>query len=133
MNGLVAEHAVTRSVRDSAGLLDATAGPDIGDPYYPPRQKRPFLQKVGADPGKLRIAFTTNSPSGVPIHTDCVRAVQAAAELCSELGHGVNEAAPTVNAELLVNSFTIVWSVGCAWVMGGRRVLNAPEAHSGSI
>jgi len=47
MNGLVAEHAVTRSVRDSAALLDATAGADVGDPYYAPRPARPFLQEVG--------------------------------------------------------------------------------------
>ena len=123
MNGLVAEHAVTRSVRDSAGLLDATAGPDIGDPYYSPPPVRPFLQEVGADPGKLRIAFTTTAPNGVPIHADCVRAVHAAAELCSELGHAVNEAAPTADAELLANSFTVVWSVGCASIVEGAALL----------
>src|SRR5207244_9848782 len=54
--GLVAEHAVTRTVRDSAALLDATAGPDLGDPYWAPPPSRPFLDEVGADPGKLRIA-----------------------------------------------------------------------------
>jgi len=120
MNGLVAEHAVTRSVRDSAALLDATAGLAIGDPYYPPPPTRPFLQEVGADPGKLRIAFTTKAVSGVPVHADCVRAVHRAAELCSELGHAVDEAAPSLrDAELLAKSFAVVWLVGCAVVVDG--------------
>src|SRR5207249_7850882 len=54
MNGLVVEHAVTLTVRDSAALLDATAGPDLGDPYWAPQPARPFGKEVGADPGPLR-------------------------------------------------------------------------------
>ena len=57
-SGLVVRHAVTRSVRDSAALLDATEGPDLGDPYWAPPKARPFLEEVGADPGRLRIAFS---------------------------------------------------------------------------
>ena len=53
--GGAAEHALTRSVRDSAALLDATSGPDVGDPYWAPPPARPFLDEVGADPGRLRI------------------------------------------------------------------------------
>ncbi len=114
MNGLVAEHAITRSVRDSAALLDATAGPDVGDPYCAPLPARPFLQEVGTNPGRLRIAFTTTAPGGVPIHADCIRAVEESAKLCADLGHHVTEAAPTLDTELLSNSFLAVWSVGCA-------------------
>lgn len=127
ISGLVAEHALTRSVRDSAALLDATAGPDVGDPYYAPLPKRPFLQEVGTDPGTLRIAFTTTAPTGVPIHDDCVRAVEEAAKLCSELGHEVNEGAPALDGKLLVNSFLALWSSGAAEeieviaVMTGRK------------
>ena len=51
MSGLVVEHAVSRTVRDSATLLDATAGPDVGDPYWAPPPERPYLQEVGAAPG----------------------------------------------------------------------------------
>lgn len=122
MSGLVAEHALTRSVRDSAALLDATSGPDIGDPYYAPPPARPFLEEVGADPGKLRIAFTTSAPSGVPIHPDCVQAVQAAAKLCSDLGHDVNERALPGDAELLSKCFTVVWSVGCTSSVDGAAL-----------
>jgi amidase len=114
MSGLVAEHAITRSVRDSAALLDATAGPDVGDPYCAPLPARHFLQEVGANPGRLRIAFTTTAPGGVSIHADCIRAVEEAAKLCADFGHHVTEAAPTLDTELLSNSFLTVWSVGCA-------------------
>ncbi len=118
-NGLVAEHAVTRSVRDSAALLDATAGPDVGDPYWAPPPARPFLQEVGADPGKLRIAFTVTAPTSVKVHTDCISAVQDAAALCVDLGHEVVEAAPEINGELVARAFMVLFSAGCAWTMDG--------------
>jgi amidase len=82
--GLVAEHAVTRSVRDSAALLDATAGPDLGDPYSAPPAARPFLEEVRRPPGFLRIAFTSRAMTGVPVHADCTRAVEDAAKLCAD-------------------------------------------------
>lgn len=115
--GLVAEHAVTRSVRDSAALLDATAGPAPGDPYWAPPPARPFLQEVGADPGKLRIAFTKTAVTGVPVHPDCVKAVEDAAALCASLGHEVEEAAPKVSGEMLSQSFIAIWSAGMTWMI----------------
>lgn len=115
MGGLVVEHAVTRSVRDSAALLDATCGPDVGDPYHAPAPSRPYLQEVGADPGRLRIAFTTQAGSGVTIQNDCVQAVEDVAKLCAGLGHNVEEAAPRVNGAVLTPAFIAVWSSGCAW------------------
>lgn len=118
-SGLIAEHAVTRSVRDSAALLDATAGPDLGDPYYAPPQTRPFLAEVGADPGRLRIAFTKVTPTGVPLHPDCIAAVEDAAKLCAELGHEVSEAAPALNPEQIVPMFMVIWSSGMAWTIDG--------------
>jgi len=123
MGGLAVEHAVTRSVRDSAALLDATSGPDIGDPYCAPPPARPFLREVGADPGKLRIAFTTVAPTGVPIHADCVAAVREAAKLCSDLGHEVSEGAPAIDGERFATCFTALWSVGCARAMEGNAIL----------
>ena len=114
MGGLVMEHAITRSVRDSAALLDATSGPDVGDPYWAPPPARPFLQEVGADPGKLRIAFTTEPPGGTPIHPDCVAAVRDVAKLCADLGHHVEEGAPTINSELVTQAFIAVFMAGVA-------------------
>jgi amidase len=116
--GLVIDHAVTLSVRDNAALLDATSGPDVGDPYWAPPPVRPFLREVDAKPERLRIAFTTAAP-GVKVHADCVGAVRDAAELCVSLGHEVVEAAPSVNAELVTRSFMVVWSSGFAWIIDG--------------
>ncbi|HSP55145.1 MAG TPA: amidase family protein [Dehalococcoidia bacterium] len=114
MSGLVIDHAVSRSVRDSAALLDATAGPDIGDPYPAPPPARPFLQEVGADPGRLRIAFSTTTATGIQLHPDCIAAVKDAAALCEDLGHEVSEASPPVNGELLIEAFVALWEGGTA-------------------
>ncbi len=119
-SGLVIEHALTRSVRDSAALLDATSGPMVGDPYWAPPPARPFLQEVGADPGRLRIAFTTTptaSPTGAAVHADCVSAVHEAARLCADLGHEVEEAAPPVAAESLLLALGALWGAGCVWTI----------------
>ncbi|MBW2441457.1 MAG: amidase [Deltaproteobacteria bacterium] len=117
MSGLVAEHALTRSVRDSAALLDATAGPDVGDPYWAPPPARPYLQEVGADPGCLRIAFTANSGLDVAVHADCVQAVQDAAKLCADLGHEVEEKALPLDGEMLKMAFNVLWSAGLAAIL----------------
>jgi Asp-tRNA(Asn)/Glu-tRNA(Gln) amidotransferase A subunit family amidase len=94
-------HAVTLSLRDSAALLDATAGPAPGDPYCAPAPARPFLQEVGADPGRLRIALTTTSPWGNSLHPECIAAATGAAKLCEELGHRVEEAGPSLDVATL--------------------------------
>ena len=117
--GLVIDHAVTRSVRDSAALLDATSGPDVGDPYWAPVPARPFIEEVGADPGKLRIAFSKVTPKGAEVHKECMNAVEDAAALCADLGHEVVEAAPEVNGELVTRAFMALWSSGCAWTIDG--------------
>ena len=109
MNGLVVEHAVTVSVRDSAALLDATAGPDLGDPYFAPPVERPFLKEVGADPGRLRIAFTTESPMASPVHADCVAAVRSTAQLLADMGHRIEEAAPDYDDRAFRIAFTVIW------------------------
>ena len=114
ISGLIAEHALTRSVRDSAALLDATAGPDVGDPYWAPPPERPYLQEVGADPGRLTIAFTTKAMMDVKVHPDCVQAVEEAAKLCADLGHVVEEKALSLNVEILIYAFSVLWSAGTA-------------------
>ncbi len=114
-SGLIVEHAVTRSVRDSAALLDATAGADLGDPYVAPLPARPYREEINAPPGRLHVAFTTKAPTGVPVHADCVRAVQEAAKLCADLGHDVTEAAPDLDGNALSQAFITVWSAGTAW------------------
>jgi amidase len=96
--GIIHEHAVTRTVRDSAALLDGTSGSDLGDPYYAPPTERPFLEEVGRDVGRLRIGFLSSIPEGwneeTDLHPDCANAVQDAARLCETLGHNVEEVVP---------------------------------------
>ena len=94
--GLVNEHVVTRSVRDTAAILDAIAGPMPGDPYFATPPTRPFLEEVGADPGVLRIGVLADFPGqATPLHPDCVAAVHATAQLLSALGHTVEESSPS--------------------------------------
>lgn len=114
MSGLVCEHAVTRTVRDSAALLDATEGYDPGDPYCAPPKKRPYAEEVGADPGRLRIAFTTKAATGAPVHEECVKAVHDAAKLCEELGHDVSEDEPEIDGAAVTPAFMALWSAGMA-------------------
>ena len=122
-SGLIAEHAVTRSVRDCAALLDVTAGPEVGDPYYAPAPARPFLQEVGASPGKLKIALTKHTPTGVLLHPDCIAAVEDAAKLCASLGHEVIEAAPVVDSEMITPMFMVIWACGLNWTIDGMAHL----------
>lgn len=129
--GLGVDHAVTRSVRDSAALLDATSGPREGnlrEPYWASPPARPFLREVGADPGRLRIAFTTQAPTGVPVHPDCAAAVHDAAALCADLGHEVDEGAPPIDGQMWVEAFTTLWSANCAATVDGwaQRTGRAP-------
>jgi amidase len=131
MGGLVAEHALTRSVRDSAALLDATSGAGTGDPYWAPPSTRPFLQEVGADPGRLRIAFTVKAATGVPVHETCVKAVGEAAALCADLGHEVEEADLALDGQLITQAFLTVWAAGMAWSVDdwARRTRKQPTAE----
>lgn len=92
--GIQVEGVLTRSVRDSAAMLDATAGPDIGDTGAAPTPVRPFLEEVDADPGYLNIAFTTSPGEGVPVDEDCITAVHKTAGMLSDLGHNVEEVTP---------------------------------------
>ncbi|MFQ5983287.1 MAG: amidase, partial [Woeseiaceae bacterium] len=114
-NGLLCEHVVTRSVRDSAAILDATVGPLPGDPYYPAPAERTFAEEVGRAPDRLRIGLGTVALNGVPAHPDCVAAAESAAKLCEELGHDVSEASPSVDGKRLFKAFGHVWAGFLCW------------------
>ncbi len=91
--GFSAEGFVTRSVRDTAALLDIVSGEMPGDPYTAPPPARPYAAEVGADPGRLRIGLMPRAARG-ETHPDCVTAATAAAHLLESLGHGVEESHP---------------------------------------
>ncbi len=86
---LTHEHVLTRSVRDTAAVLDAVAGPAPGDPYSAPRPARPFTDEVGASPGRLRVGLRTRTRAGARSHPACEQAVADTGALLEELGHSV--------------------------------------------
>jgi amidase len=103
--GCVVALAVSRSVRDSAALLDAMAGPAVGDPFIIAQPERPYAAEIGAAVGRLRVGFSTASPVGGRVDADHVAAVLAAAKLLESLGHDVEEAAPAVNGKDVARCF----------------------------
>ena len=115
-NGMAVEHALTRTVRDSALLLDLTQGPAIGDPYPAPPLARPLSEEVGADPPRLRIAVSTRRADGEQPHPECVAAVDRAVALLTDLGHEVIEAdLPGLTEEVGHASGTMFYAL-TAWI-----------------
>jgi amidase len=104
-HGAVVEHVLSRSVRDSAAILDATQGADAGAPYVAPPPERPFLEEIGRPPGRLRVAFSTTPWLGGTVHPDCVAAVEDTARLLESLGHRVEEAAPGIDGPGFCRAF----------------------------
>ncbi len=105
LGGCSTEHAVTLSVRDTAALLDATAGPGPGDPYVAPPPARPFVEEVTTDPGVLRIAYTKAAPNGAPISPESLAALDQVVKLCADLGHHVEEVDPEIDRALVIPTF----------------------------
>jgi amidase len=106
--GATVEHVLTRSVRDSAAMLDATHGPDAGAPFEIPPPERPFLDEVAREPGRLRIAWTTTPVGSAIVHADCVAAVADAVGLLEELGHEVVEDGPLIDGDAFARAFLTV-------------------------
>lgn len=89
--GASIQHAVTRSVRDSAVLLDIVCQPQPGDPYFLAPPERAFAEEVRREPGKLTIGYTTAALASPALDPECAAAVLDAAKLCEDLGHLVEE------------------------------------------
>jgi amidase len=119
MVGLVAEHVVSRIVRDTAAVLDATAGPEIGDPYAAPPPPGSYLEATKREPKRLRIAFTTTALDR-EVDPECKAASEAAAKLCEKLGHHVEEGRPQLPADDETNfrtNFITIWATGLAMLV----------------
>lgn len=125
LSGLSIQHVVSRSVRDSAAMLDAIAGPLPGDPYAAAPPARPWLDEVSLAPGRLRIGYARTAPTGVAVHPDCVAAVEDAARLCAALGHEVEEASPVFDARALER--------GIMAVFGANTMANIARATGGAL
>jgi amidase len=131
--GLVEEHVVTRSVRDTAGLLDATAGTDDGAPYQVRDPARPFADEVGQPPGALRVAFTSQALFGDTLDPDCAAAVADAAGLARELGHQVEEAVPAFDRAALIRAYLIVVAAGVSGELAVAGARAGRRARAGDV
>jgi amidase len=111
LEGLVNEHALTRTVRDCAALLDATAGRVPGDPYSAPPPAEPWLTAVAHDPAPLRVRWTADGPFPGDTHPETRAAVAAAAGALAELGHLVDEGAPAFEPEPVIDAVAVLHQV----------------------
>jgi amidase len=130
--GLLSEHVVTRTVSDSAAMLDVTAGADSGAPFGAPAQNGSFLEHARKRPRKLKIAFSDQPVIPTPVHSDCSSAVREIALLCNDLGHDVEEAKPQVSADHFNSFFTTIWLAMVAWMIRDwerRTGRKAEEKH----
>jgi len=124
--GQSCEHALTRSVRDSAALLDATSGLSPGDPYVAPLPTRPYLEEVGAKTGTINIALTTRAPNGAPIDGEILTVVDDTAKLLSELGHAVEQADPDIDRESVIPTFRTISAANIAATLRGHPAGKKP-------
>ena len=132
--GLSEQHALTRSVRDSARLLDATHGAPPGSSYRASPPERPFGDEVGADPGRLRIAFTTSALlDAAPQDPECVAAVDAAAALCEEMGHEVVETRPDLDIPAIVDAFISLAVGEAAFQIAESERITGRKPRSGDV
>lgn len=110
-SGLSVQHCLSRTVRDSATLLDATHGPGIGDTVIAPAPARPYIEELGADPGRLRIGLLDHHPQGGHVDAECTTAARNVAALLASLGHVVEPAWPKALEDSTSSaSFLALWS-----------------------
>ncbi|HEY8973321.1 MAG TPA: amidase [Burkholderiaceae bacterium] len=125
--GASSEGVISRSVRDTARMLDALAGAEPGDPVVIAPPDAPHAQAMQRPPGALRIGFMTVSPLGTPVHPEAVAAVDDAARLLASLGHHVEEAAPDIDGRLLASNYLHIYfgqvpaAMARAYAAGARR------------
>ena len=112
--GLGTSGPIARTVRDAAALLDVMAGYEPGDFFVAPEPERPFLAEADLEPGRLRVAVTTDAPVEADVDPACAEAVHVAAELLAELGHDVREATPPWRTGDAIEHFTRIWQNGPA-------------------
>lgn len=127
--GASIDHVVTRSVRDSAALLDAVRGLDIGAPYAAPPPPRPYREAVESDPGRLRIALCTDPLLSAGVDAVCREAAEGAAKLFADAGHVVEPFTPPVERETILHAYMVLLaaSVWAEIKLSGERRGRAPR------
>ncbi len=114
LSGLGIDFALARTMRDTAALLDVVSGPGIGDKYFVAPPERPYAQEVGAPPGRLHIATTTQAWSGVPVDKEYADTVSMVCHELVAMGHDVEEASPHVDWESFVAASVLIWTASVA-------------------
>ncbi|MEY4250446.1 MAG: hypothetical protein RJA87_2079 [Pseudomonadota bacterium] len=129
--GFVVDHVVTRTVRDSAAMLDATGKPEIGDPYPAPPKARPYMKEIEQSPGRLRIAWSSETASGRPIDPEIQAALERTADLLKGLGHEVVEQGMGIDYRALYTARGPVSGANFAAMMGRLidEIGREPEPH----
>jgi amidase len=130
LHGMSHDFFLTRTVRDTAALLDALHGPGPGDKYLIPPPARPHAAEVGADPGRLTIRWTADAWSGGEVDAECRQAVEAVARTLEGLGHDVEEGTPAIDPDALHRSLVVAWAAGLAQraAVLERTLGHAPDA-----
>ena len=131
--GLSAGHVVSRSVRDSALMLDVTAGLEPGDPYAAPTPEQPFVEAIGRPPARLKIALMRGDHRGGRLHPECLAAVEGAAKLCQGLGHIVEEADPGLDLAALRPMNAAIAAANTARALGARWKALGREPHAKDV
>lgn len=127
-DGASSQHALTRSVRDSARILDAIAGTESGAPFAIAAPARPYVEEILRPPGTLRIGYSMQSPLGTPVHAQCIEALERTAGLLESLGHRVELAQPAIDGQALARSFiTMYFGQSAASIAQSRRLIGADE------
>ena len=117
MHGAAMQHVLTKSVRDSAAMLDVTQGPNHQSPFHIAPPSESYLNLIAKPPKPLRIAFCTESPVGTKVSKDAVLAIQHTAKLLESLGHHVTESKPAIDGMQLAKDFTLTWFSQCAYAV----------------
>lgn len=127
--GASSEHVLTRSVRDSAAILDVLQGAASGDPFRIAPPERSYLDETQREPRKLRIAFSTRSPIDMGVDPECVSSVQDAARLLESMGHTVVEEAPKIDGAAVAECFLLMYfGHVAATVALARKLTGARES-----
>jgi len=121
MNGAAVQGVISRSVRDSAAMLDVLQGPEAHAPYHMPAPEVPYTEAMRQSPGRLRIGFTIASPVGTPVDPAAVAAVEDAAALLASLGHDVEAVPNPVNGLQLAEDFLLAWFCAQAFIVEGLQ------------
>ena len=127
--GMAIDGFLTRSVRDTAVMLDACAGPDLGAPYVAPPLHHGHAAAISRPPRRLRVAICDTTLTGAPIHPEVAEAVRAAGRLLESLGHAIEPARPDADVPMMMRAWTDIVGVGTALSIRSKLGDRAPRAE----